>query len=202
MKLSGRHGYVRRDNGKYIDAYYDYGVIRDEHHGVFPLPAEERMPCEPNAMRFTPYLLPMSTLMERAEAEAALRLLAYSIKENRWVGATWQQIVATCMNELEAERLTQEIIARNKKNREMFKGQLFRYKIIKILTFGLAGGEMPTFTPEPVNDFVRPSSEAVRSIDRHLESLTARGLLKRVEVLEREIYYPTPALVIEVLKCQ
>ena len=76
--------------------------------GIYPM--KEELPCSPKDIGLLQYALP-STLGNAEAEEVAARILMFSRERGQWVGVSYSKLIQTMEDDLEKERLAQEMWA-------------------------------------------------------------------------------------------
>lgn len=89
-------------------------MIKHKEEGIFPL--HDKMPCKPRQIKLEPYTLPIVFDGNLEAEEAAARIIFFSQQERKWVGVSWQHLLAMMKADIAAndQRFEQEKRARQK----------------------------------------------------------------------------------------
>ncbi|MFH1354317.1 MAG: hypothetical protein ABIH36_03425 [bacterium] len=68
--------------------------------GIFPV--LEKMPCRPRQIKIEPYTLPTVFDCNLEAEEAAARIIFFSQRKNKWVGVSWQHLLAIMKDDIAA----------------------------------------------------------------------------------------------------
>ena len=157
----------------------------------------EKMPCKPQDIVFLPYFLPgIDVQMEGGEL--ALRLIAISQREGKWVGVTVDEFIES----IKAEKEMQKSVAMAHRENMTLKSRKWKYKIFSVLTFGIYSCFVKKPNETEIPKWKRPFSIFLVSanyIPRGFSLLLEKGWMRE----EGEVYYLTPSLIshfMEVLK--
>jgi hypothetical protein len=169
-----------------------------------------KMPCRPNEIKICPYVLP--EMFNKAETEeAAARILAYSQKEDDWVGVSWCKLIEDMREEL---RFANEVTASKNAALQKCQNDLAEYNRLKTMTMGIYS----LFAKKPtISDYEEEGLDiaisnmpysligvmGIHPVLSGLETLATSRLIRvGLTGISKDVYFPSPELVSIIMKKQ
>lgn len=171
---------------------------------------EEKMPCEPEAIRIGHYFLP-ATLGRVEREEAAARIIYFSHQYGRWVGVSWPRLKTMLIEDYERQIELEKACRRYLEERHAWLKKSYAHLFLSVLTLGVWALLVVKSKPPVHEEVETPPLTGIYAfgaphVITGITELLDRGMLKKATLGEGEevvdILFPTPALVMRIMEVQ
>ncbi|MDP2696148.1 MAG: hypothetical protein Q8O87_02760 [bacterium] len=167
-------------------------------NGLFALEAE--MPCSPNDIKISRYMLPR-LFSNDAVGEATARVISISQDKDMWVGVSASCLARIMEADLEAHRGIRNAQRHNSNEPDRVRRATLRRNALCVLTLGVYG----FFTEKPVANMIELQSASlpcsviykaddIMGVVCAIGTLITDGMFSRIDRDNELIVFPTPKL--------